>query len=113
MPRRRHSGFATPAAAPPRRPLLDTVPEIEPASHDGPITALLETARWAGVHFPSDSLIGKKLADGSFNIMMKLPTVNDLITRGPAGMGTPLITGPASWDMRKLNRPPLLRSACL
>jgi hypothetical protein len=34
----------------------------------------------AGVHYPSDSRIGKKLADGSFSIVSKLGTVSDLVT---------------------------------
>jgi hypothetical protein len=29
----------------------------------------------AGVHYPSDSFIGRKLADSTFSIMMKLPTI--------------------------------------
>ena len=34
----------------------------------------------AGVHYPSDSVIGKKLANGSFSIMNELAKVNSLMT---------------------------------
>jgi hypothetical protein len=68
---------ATPPPPPPP-PLLDTVPEMSPLRMMA--NRIARNREVAGVHFPSDSLIGKKLADGSFNIMMKLPTVNDLIT---------------------------------
>src|SRR3954453_5225625 len=62
---------------PPPPPLLDPVAELSPLRMmAGRIARNREVA---GLHFPSDSLIGKKLADGSFSIMMERPAVNDLI----------------------------------
>jgi membrane-associated phospholipid phosphatase len=74
-------GAIIPVAAPPPPPpppLLDTVPEMIPLRMMA--SRIARNREVAGVHFPSDSLIGKKLADGSFNIMMLLSTVNDLMT---------------------------------
>jgi hypothetical protein len=64
-----------PAPAPPPPPLdLELSPLRMMASR------IARNREVAGVHFPSDSLIGKKLADGSFAIMNILPKVTAMIT---------------------------------
>ena len=74
-------GAIIPVAAPPPPPpppLLDTVLELSPLRMM--VSRIARNREVAGVHFPSDSKIGKKLAEGSFNIMREVPAVNDLIT---------------------------------
>ena len=69
-------GAVIPVAAPPP-PLLDPVAELSPLRMMA--SRIARNREVAGVHFLSDSLIGKKLADGSFAIMRTRPTVNDLM----------------------------------
>jgi membrane-associated phospholipid phosphatase len=66
------------APPPPPPPLLDPVAELSPLRMMA--SRIARNREVAGVHYPSDSLIGKKLANGSFGIMMQLAKVTDLIT---------------------------------
>jgi hypothetical protein len=63
---------------PPPPPLLDLVQEMSPLRMMA--SRIARNREVAGVHFPSDSKIGKKLADGSFAIMETLAKVTELIT---------------------------------
>jgi len=73
-------GAIIPVAAPPPPPppLLDPVAELSPLRMMA--SRIARNREVAGVHYPSDSLIGKNLANGSFEIMMQLSKVTDLIT---------------------------------